>query len=115
MVASNQTITRFVPADHQDYDALIGLTVFSREGEKLGKVKKMFHPKEDFQASVGRHYFLLEPGKLKDWFGGLDETYLPESAIAGTTVDGLMLNLSEDQIKAQRWEKPAVVGSYRAS
>ncbi|MGE3798692.1 MAG: PRC-barrel domain-containing protein [Thermomicrobiales bacterium] len=112
-MTSHQTLTKFTPMSHQDYDILTGLEVFSRDGKKIGKVKSVFHPQEDFQASVGRHYFLLEPGKLKDWFGGLDETYLPESAIAGISAEGLVLNLSEEQIKAQNWEKPAVVDSYR--
>ena len=92
---------------------LVGMDVFTRDGDKVGKVKSVFHPREDFESSLGRHYFLLEPGKMKDWFGGLDESYLPESAISGTTTEGIILNMSEDQIKSSQWEKPAVVGSYR--
>ena len=112
-MATTLNLTPFTPAGHQDYDALIGRDVFTRDGEKVGTLKTVFHPNLDFEQSRGRHYFLLEPGLMKDWFGGLDETYIPENAISGTTGEGVYLNLSEDEIKQQRWEKPATIGSYR--
>ena len=112
-MAMDKTLTRFTPASHADYDALVGLDVMSNEGQKVGTVKKMFHPEGEFAQSVGRHYFLLEPGLLKDWFGGLDESYIPETAISGVTTDGLMLSLTEDEIKSGRWERPTVIDRYR--
>lgn len=107
------TLTSWAPTSHQDVDALIGRDVFTRDGEMVGTCKAVFHPNADFSMAHGRHYLLLDPGLLKDWFGGLDETYIPESAIAGYMDDGVYLNLMEDEIKVQTWEAPADLGTYR--
>jgi hypothetical protein len=107
------TLTTWAPSTHEDVDALNGRDVFSREGTKLGTFKAVFHPNMDFSVARGRHYLLLEPSLMKDWFGGLDETYVPESAIAGYTADGVYLNLTEDEIKNRSWEAPADLSTYR--
>jgi hypothetical protein len=107
------TLTHWAPTTHEDVDSLNGLDVFTRDGENVGTFKAVFHPHADFEQSRGRHYFLLEPGLMKDWFGGLDETYIPESAIAGFTAEGVFLNLTEDEIKNQTWSEPADLGTYR--
>jgi hypothetical protein len=107
------TLTQWAPMTHEDVDTLNGLDVFSAEGKKLGTIKAVYHPNLDFASARGRHYFLLDPGLLKDWFGGLDETYIPESAIAGYMEDGVYLNLTEEQIKNESWLAPADLTGYR--
>ena len=39
-------------------------------GEKVGTVKRVYHPEGDINATRGRHFFLLDPGMMKEWFGG---------------------------------------------
>lgn len=113
MTTRNVTMTTWAPATHGDVDSLNGLDVFTRDGNKVGTFKAVFHPDQDFSIARGRHYFLLDPGLMKSWFGGLDETYIPESAIAGFTDEGVYLNLTEDQIQQQSWTMPADLGTYR--
>ena len=109
----NVTLTNWAPSTHEDVDLVTGHDVFTRDGEKVGTFKAVYHPNTSFDMARGRHYFLLDPGLMKDWFGGLDETYIPETAIAGFTDDGVYLNLTEDQIKNQTWMAPADLGTYR--
>jgi hypothetical protein len=101
---------------HADYDRLKGKTVVSATGEPVGSIRQIFHPDQAMPAARGRHYFLLNPGKLNDWFAGLDQVYLPESAVERVSADQVMLNLSSDQIKRQskQWSKePRELASYR--
>jgi hypothetical protein len=65
-------------------------------------------------ASCGRYRFLLDPGLLKEWFGGFSDVYLPESAIEGVAKDRVTIGFTKDQVKNQGWTtKPAVVDRYR--
>jgi hypothetical protein len=108
------TMTMWSPTSHADYDLLTGKDVYSRDGEKVGTIKQVFHPAGDFAATRGRHVFLLDPGLLREWFGGFDKVYLPESAIADVTPDQVDLTFSKDQVKGQGWTtQPADLGGYR--
>ena len=80
---------------------MTGKDVYSADGEKVGKITQVFHPEGTFAATRGRHYFLLDPGLLREWFGGLDEVYLPESAIEQVTQDRVTVSVTKDQIKGQ--------------
>jgi hypothetical protein len=113
MTNRTTTLTRFAPASHSDYDVLKDMDVFTSDGEKVGKITSIYHPNMDIEQARGRHYFLLDPGKMKDWFGGLDKTYLPETAIQGMSENGIFLNLTENEIKNRTWEAPVDLGSYR--
>ena len=111
---ANTMTTMWTPASHADYDALRDKDVYSADGEKVGKITQVFHPEGTFAATRGRHYFLLDPGLLRDWFGGYDEVYLPEAAIMGVTQERVDLALTKDQIKGQDWTtRPADLDSYR--
>ena len=106
--------TTWNPTAHADYDVLQGKDVFSRDGEKVGTVKEIWHPDVEMPAARGRHYFLLDPGMMKDWFGGFDKVYLPESAIDDVRGDRIVLNLSKDQVKPQDWTtQPVGFDRYR--
>jgi hypothetical protein len=109
------TMTTWNPMTHQDYDDLKGREVFSLDGAKVGTIKSIFHPNMDMPEAKGKHYFLLDPGLLKHWFGGLDNTYLPESSISGVTSDGVFLTFTEDEIKNHTWEDPGTLGQFRQS
>jgi sporulation protein YlmC with PRC-barrel domain len=111
-----RTMTLWSPTTHADYDLLMNKDVFSMDGEKVGTVKRVYHPEGDFAVSRGRHFFLLDPGLLKEWFGGFNEVYLPESAIEAVSEDRIAVSYSKDQIKAQGWTaKPADFDRYRWS
>lgn len=77
-----------------------GTDVVDVDGDKVGTVKGACHPAGDFAAGVGHHDVLLDPG-LRDWFGGYDEVYLPESAICFVTSERVDLGLTKDQIKGE--------------
>lgn len=109
-------ITTWSPMTHTDYDMLRGQTVFSADGEKVGTIKTILHPNTQMPAARGRHYFLLDPGLIKDWFGGFDQVYLPESAIQSVSSDGVMLNLTTEQVKqrSKEWTtEPTDLASFR--
>ena len=108
--------TTWNPMTHTDYDILKGKDVFSANGENVGSIKGIFDLNMDMPAARGRYYFLLDPGLIKDWFGGLDQDYLPESAIESVSADRVVLNLTSDQIKqrGQQWTaEPTGLTSYR--
>ena len=108
--------TTWNPMTHTEYDLLQGQEVFSANGEKVGSIAGIFHPNMDMPAARGRHYFLLDPGLLKDWFGGFDQVYLPESAIDAVGSDRISLNLTANQVKqrGKQWTtEPAGLASYR--
>jgi hypothetical protein len=108
--------TTWNPMTHTDYDILKGKDVFSANGENVGSIKGIFHPNMDMPAARGRYYFLLDPGLIKDWFGGFDQDYLPESAIESVSADRVVLNLTSEQIKqrGQQWTtEPTGLASYR--
>jgi hypothetical protein len=112
------TMTTWNPTTHADYDTLKGLDVFSAGGEKVGSISEILHPNMDMPAARGKHFFLLDPGLIKDWFGGFNQVYLPESAIESVGTDRVMLRLSADQIKqrGQEWtSEPAGLRNYRRS
>src|SRR5829696_7442336 len=95
-----------------------GKEVFSASGESVGSIAAIFHPNMDMPAARSRHFFLLDPGLMKDWFGGFDQVYLPESAIDEVGSDRISLNLTADQIKqrGKQWtQEPSGLASYRQS
>jgi hypothetical protein len=108
--------TTWYPTTPADYDQLKGKAVVSATGENVGSIRQIFHPDQDMPAARGRHFFLLEPGMRKDWFGGVDQVYLPESAVEGVSADQVTLKLSAKQIKqhGKAWTtRPSGFASYR--
>ena len=106
------------PMTHADYDVLKGKDVVSADGEKVGSISEILHPKMDMPAARGNHFFLLDPGLMKDWFGGFNQVYLPESALDEVRSDRVSLNLTSEQIKQRgnEWTtQPTGVGNYTRS
>jgi len=104
------------PMTHTDYDTLKGLDVFSADGEKVGSIAEILHPNEEMPAARGKHFFLLDPGLMKDWFGGFNQVYLPESTIDSVGTDQITLSLGAKQIKkrGQEWTvEPTGLRNYR--
>ena len=108
--------TTWNPMTHSDYDVLKGQDVFSADGEKVGSIAEILHPNMEMPAARGRHFFLLEPGLMKDWFGGFNQVYLPESTIGEVGSDRVTLSLTAEQIKqrGKEWTtQPTGVADYR--
>ena len=102
------------PLSHRDYELMAGKDVFSRDGEKVGFVKEVWHPDAEFPTSHGQHFFLLDADLLKDPFESSDRIYLPESAVDQVTTDHIAVNLTKDEIKRASWnETPAGWDRYR--
>jgi hypothetical protein len=104
------------PMTHTDYDTLRDKAVYSADGQNVGSIAGVFHPNMEMPVARGRHYFLLDPGLIKDWFGGFDQVYLPESAIDSVGADRVALNMTAEQIKrrSKDWtQQPAGLDSYR--
>jgi hypothetical protein len=91
--------TTWTPMTHAEYDLLKGAAVVSADGENVGSIAEVFHPDMEMPAARGRHYFLLGPGLLKDWFGGCEQVYLPEAAIRSVSADRVVLDLTAEQVK----------------
>ena len=100
--------TTWTPTTHADYDQLKGQPVRSADAETLGTITTIFHPKQAMSEARGNHYFLVKPGMLRQqsWFGRGSEFYVPESAIADVTEDGVRLTYPKDQLEAQGWGQP---------
>jgi hypothetical protein len=110
------TMTTWNPMTHTDYDTLKGLDVFSADGEQVDAISEILHPNQDMPAARGKHFFLLDPGLMKDWFGGFNQVYLPESTIETVGTDRVSLSLSAEQIKkrGQEWTtEPTGLKNYR--
>jgi hypothetical protein len=104
------------PTTHDDYEVLRGKDVFSVDGEKVGSITEILHPTMEMPAARGHHFFLLSPGLMKDWFGGFDQVYLPESALEEVGSDRVTLNLTAAQIKqrGKDWTaEPTGLRDYR--
>jgi PRC-barrel domain len=113
-MVTNTTIWN--PLTHEDYGLVPGKEVYSRDGEKVGSIKEVWHPEAEFPASRGQHYFLLDPGMLKTYFGDYEQVYLPESAIESVGPDRIVVNLTKDQLKSSGWTStPANWDRYRPS
>ena len=105
---SATTMSGWSPTVHQDYDALMGLDVYSSGGERLGKVEAILHPRADAATETGEHRLLVKPGGLKAWFGGGKELYVPESAISVVAETGVGLAYPKQAIAAQGWDEQPV-------
>src|SRR5262245_3446152 len=93
------TMTRWTATTAKDYDRRTCKDVYSAVRENVGKIKDVYHPEGDFKPSQGGHFFLLDPGLLRDRFGGFDKVYLPESSIENATQDRVTVGYTKDQIK----------------
>ena len=105
---SATTMTTWSPTAHPDYDALMGLDVYSSGGERLCKIEAILHPPADGATERGEHRLLIKPGGLKAWLGGGKELYVPESAISVVAENGVGLAYPKQAIAGQGWdEQPA--------
>lgn len=100
----------WTPDTESDYERLKGLQVVSREGDRLGRISSIIHPDHNATEGDGGHFFLFQPEHRKDWFGGLDNAYLPESAMAGVSEQGVLIDMTEEEIRRRRWDLPTVEG-----
>jgi len=106
--------SEWVPETEDDYDRLKGLQVVTRDGQSLGRISNIVHPNHSATDGEGGHFFLFQPANRKEWFGGLDDAYLPESALSGVSDQGVLIDMSEDEIRQRRWDLPTTEG-YRES
>ena len=109
------TTATWNPTTPADYDTLKGKDVFSADGEKVGSIAEILHPNMDMPSARGRHFFLLDPGLMKEWFGGFSQVYLPESTVDEVRSDRITLTLTAEQIKQRGTEwtvEPTGLASY---
>jgi hypothetical protein len=108
--------TTWKPMAFTDYDVLKGMAVFSADGQNVGSIADILRPAMEMPAARGQHFFLLDPGLIKDWFQGFDKVYLPESVIADVGRDRVTLSVTAEQIKqrGKEWTKqPAGFERYQ--
>jgi rRNA processing protein Gar1 len=103
--------TTWNPSSHDDYDALKGMDVFTRDDEKIGTVDQVLHPANNSTAP-DQHYFLVKPGML-DKLTGEDELYIPATAVEMVGEDRLILETTKDLVDAVNWSKPPNVDAFR--
>lgn len=113
-MADSSAVTRWTPTVMVDCGHLPGKSVYCADDEKVGSIKEGFVPAGDFAAGRGHDSFLLDPGVVKEWFGGFSDVYLPESTIASAGDDRVTLTFIKSQSKTQGWRaKPANFDTYR--
>jgi ribosomal 30S subunit maturation factor RimM len=107
----------WTPERHEDYDALKGMTVYSSDDEKLGKIQEIFHPQEDMPTARGRHFFRIEPGLLEGLFSDIDEVYVPERLVqtVDPDEDRVVLEVPKGQLSEQDFSRPPETEGYRRS
>ena len=116
MIASHfQSLTPWSPATRGDYDAINGAEVFTSDGLYIGTIEEILHPKDGMTPEAGGRYIHVAPDLLDKLFGGIKKVYLPESAIAGTTPDGVVLNLSKADLIKQSWDPPVELETEQRS
>lgn len=101
------TVTAWTPTSHADYDRLKGQPVRSADAETLGTITAVLHPVAAMCEALGGHYVVITPARLQHqrWFGHGSAFYVPESAIAADTEDGVRLTYPTDQLAAQGWDQ----------
>ncbi|MEZ4499299.1 MAG: PRC-barrel domain-containing protein [Thermomicrobiales bacterium] len=104
----------WAPESERDYDRLKGLQVISRDGERLGRISHIVHPDHDATPASGGHFFLFQPTDRKDWFGGVETAYLPELAMTDVTDEGVLIDMTEDEIRRRRWDSPVTEGYHQS-
>ena len=102
----------WTPETESDYERLKGLQVISREGERLGRITQVVHPDHESTPNPGGHFFLFQPTTRKEWFGGLDDAYLPEQAMTEVTSEGVLIDMTEEEIRHRRWDLPTLEGYH---
>jgi hypothetical protein len=90
----------------RDAEALLGQNVLSSDGEKVGTFTAAYHPEMSFTALPGEPYFRLRSALV-------EEAYLPGSAIAGWTPDGVWLALPQEALLYRPWDPPPDLDTYR--
>ncbi len=107
VTTATPTPTPWLPTTHAEYDRLKGQPVRSADAETLGTITTILHPEAAMCEALGGHYIVVKPGMLRQqsWFGRGTEFYVPESAIAADTEDGVRLTYPTDQLAAQGWDQ----------
>jgi len=97
---------RWTPETELDYDRLKGLQVISCDGERLGRISKVVPHDHTSGGVPGERFFVFHPSTRKEWFGGVDDVYLPESAMIEVPNRGVEIEFSESEIRQRRWHMP---------
>ncbi len=106
--------SEWTPETENDYQRLKGMQVVTRDGQRLGRISDIIHPNHDATGGSGGHFFLFQPANRKEWFGGLDDAYLPESALSGVSEQGVLIDMSEYEIRQRRWDLPTTDGYHQS-
>ena len=85
------------PPLNYDYNQLQNLDVYGANGQKIGSINQVLT-----DTTSRQHYLLVKGGPL-----GLGEDYyIPESAIDLVGQDRVVIDKTQDQLKASGWTKP---------
>ena len=108
------------PTSHDDYETLKGFDVYSSDDEKLGTITEVLHPptvSSITATGTDRHYFLIDPGTLKQLFSDQDEVFVSEVMIREVwpQEDKVILSLTKDRVQDAAWNPPEDDESFRRS
>jgi len=94
---------RWQPQSPVDYEQVVGLDVYTRDGERIGRVERIIYPTPEMEAEAHLGHFLVV---LPDAPGnplGSDAAYVPETAVALVTPDAVELAVEAKEVPDQRW------------
>jgi hypothetical protein len=107
--------TGWVPSQHSDYERLIGKSVYSSDGERLGDVAAVLHPEGAAPLAIGKHCLVVMPGVVRSLFGA-DVAYVPETTVQAVHADRVVLIVPSGSLTEQNWgTRPAGTECARVS
>ena len=90
-----------------------GMEVRDINGDKVGKIGRIFRPAEVVAPSTTAASSAAEPPRMSDQYLKVDtgflgigkDQYIPTSAVTDVTGDHVMLDVNKDQIDTLGWDR----------
>ena len=105
------------PTTHEDYAMLKGYGVYTSDHKKVGHLRQVYHQNTDMPDARGHQIFLVDPGLARELFTHDHDVYIPERMIhsVDTQLEKIFLNVPEEMVGQQDWERPADLDAYVTS
>jgi hypothetical protein len=86
------------PPQPADIRQIAGTPIFSADNERLGALERVIAPSD----TDGERYLVINPGIMRNRLG-VDQLYVPASAIGASEEDRLVLIAPLESLPLQQW------------